>query len=253
MTDPWGADRLQLFGLAQACPGRHSCAEEVAIRWIKDEPHVRGRNAMPNEAQLRNAADISTDGIAGVSSEAWRTSRRSLLLGGSVASLGAAAGLGLPLGGGNAGLTSAAVAQSAPAAPAPSRPQSFDYPGKDKRLVLLGDRPLVAETPESLLDDDTTPVGKFFVRNNGQIPDEAKQADTWTIRVEGEVERFGGDRRGGTLEEFLEVQHDIRGGVRGLHDAVGGLFDGVERAVATGQGGATPFSSVCVLGRHPTS
>jgi hypothetical protein len=31
--------------------------------------------------------------------------------------------------------------------------------------------------PESLLDDDTTPVGKFFVRNNGQVPDEAKQAD----------------------------------------------------------------------------
>ena len=29
--------------------------------------------------------------------------------------------------------------------------------------------------------------------------------------------------------------------------------DGVERAVATGQGGATQFSTVCVLGRHPTS
>jgi acetyl-CoA C-acetyltransferase len=29
--------------------------------------------------------------------------------------------------------------------------------------------------------------------------------------------------------------------------------DGVERAVATGQGGATQFSTVCVLGRHPIS
>jgi acetyl-CoA C-acetyltransferase len=29
--------------------------------------------------------------------------------------------------------------------------------------------------------------------------------------------------------------------------------DGVDRAVATGQGGATQFSTVCVLGRHPTS
>jgi acetyl-CoA C-acetyltransferase len=27
--------------------------------------------------------------------------------------------------------------------------------------------------------------------------------------------------------------------------------DGVERAVATGQGGATQFSTVCVLGKHP--
>ena len=29
--------------------------------------------------------------------------------------------------------------------------------------------------------------------------------------------------------------------------------ENVERAVATGQGGATQFSTVCVLGRHPTS
>ena len=29
--------------------------------------------------------------------------------------------------------------------------------------------------------------------------------------------------------------------------------DGVERAVATGQGGATQFSTVCVLGKHPVS
>ncbi|MFZ4531577.1 MAG: sulfite oxidase [Alsobacter sp.] len=144
---------------------------------------------MPNEADLRNATDISNERTAGERSEAWRTSRRSLLLGGSVASLGAAAGLGLPLGGGSVGLTSGALAQSAPAAPAPSRPLPFDYPGKDKGLVLLGDRPLVAETPESLLDDDTTPVGKFFVRNNGQVPDETKQPDAWSIKIEGEVER----------------------------------------------------------------
>ena len=34
--------------------------------------------------------------------------------------------------------------------------------------MVLGDRPLVAETPENLLDDDTTPTDKFFVRNNGK-------------------------------------------------------------------------------------
>ena len=45
------------------------------------------------------------------------------------------------------------------------------FPGKDGNLVVLGDKPLVAETPEQLLDDDTTPTSKFFIRNNGQIPE----------------------------------------------------------------------------------
>ncbi len=43
---------------------------------------------------------------------------------------------------------------------------------------MLGDKPLVAETPESLLDDDVTPTEKFFVRNNGSIPEESKDPAT---------------------------------------------------------------------------
>ena len=42
--------------------------------------------------------------------------------------------------------------------------------GKAK-LAVLGDRPLVAETPNLLLDDDVTPTDKLFVRNNGQVPE----------------------------------------------------------------------------------
>lgn len=139
---------------------------------------------MLNEAQLRDAAATSSH----AKTIELQASRRSLLLGGSLASLGAAAGLSLPLGGGSSGLTSSASAQGAPAAgAAPKGPQPFDYPGKDKGLVLLGDRPLVAETPESLLNDDTTPTARFFVRNNGQLPDESKQGDAWVFKVEGEV------------------------------------------------------------------
>lgn len=51
---------------------------------------------------------------------------------------------------------------------------------------MLGERPLVAETPESLLDDDTTPIDKFFIRNNGQIPEETKNPDAWKITIDGE-------------------------------------------------------------------
>ena len=60
--------------------------------------------------------------------------------------------------------------------------------GKDG-LTLLGDAPLVAETPEELLDDETTPVSRFFVRNNGLMPEPAGDPEGWSFTVDGEVER----------------------------------------------------------------
>ena len=89
-----------------------------------------------------------------------------------------------------AGLIPAALAQAhAAGAGAPKGPQYLNFPGKDAKLVLLGDKPLVAETPAELLDDATTPFGKFFVRNNGQIPDEAKDPNKWEIAIDGEVNK----------------------------------------------------------------
>ena len=61
--------------------------------------------------------------------------------------------------------------------------------GKD-RLTVLGERPLVAETPEELLDDETTPVARFFVRNNGLLPEPVAEPDSWSFTVDGEVERL---------------------------------------------------------------
>ncbi len=89
-----------------------------------------------------------------------------------------------------AGLVPAAMAQTAPpAAPAaaPSGPQPLSYPGKSSGLILLQDRPLVAETPEHLLDDATTPIDKFFVRNNGQIAAETTNPDAHVVVIDGEV------------------------------------------------------------------
>jgi sulfite oxidase len=56
-------------------------------------------------------------------------------------------------------------------------------------LTLLGNTPLVAETPEELLDDETTPVARFFIRNNGLLPQPIDDAESWTFTVDGEVER----------------------------------------------------------------
>lgn len=61
----------------------------------------------------------------------------------------------------------------------------FEIPGKDG-LVVLGDRPLNAETPAWLLDDDVTPAARLFVRNNGVPPETTSQPDQWVLEIAGE-------------------------------------------------------------------
>jgi sulfite oxidase len=120
-------------------------------------------------------------------------SRRGFLGGSGMAAMSAAVGGPIVFGAGMpGGLIPAAFAQEAkqdaPAA-APSRPQLLQFPGKDGNLVLLSDKPLVAETPEQLLDDETTPTSKFFIRNNGQIPEATKEPDAWKLIIDGEVNK----------------------------------------------------------------
>ena len=59
---------------------------------------------------------------------------------------------------------------------------------KHPDLSVIGDRPFVAETPEHLLDDDTTPIDKFFVRQNGIPPEPTSDPDSWELTIEGEVD-----------------------------------------------------------------
>ncbi len=109
-------------------------------------------------------------------------SRRSFLAGTALLTVGG----GLPLiEKMSEGLIPSALAQAGGAAP--KGPQYLSFPGKSDKLVVLGERPLVAETPEHLLDDDTTPTDKFFVRNNGHHPGSGKDPDTWKIVIDGEV------------------------------------------------------------------
>ena len=55
-------------------------------------------------------------------------------------------------------------------------------------LRVLNDRPLNAETPAHLLDDEITPVARHFIRNNGIVPADVNP-DTWTLTIDGLVER----------------------------------------------------------------
>lgn len=62
---------------------------------------------------------------------------------------------------------------------------------------MLSGRLLVAETSGWLLDDETTPTARFFIRNNGQIPEAAADADAWKLTVDGEVNNSLKLTRGG--------------------------------------------------------
>ncbi|MFM1895759.1 MAG: hypothetical protein RLZZ385_833 [Pseudomonadota bacterium] len=109
------------------------------------------------------------------------SSRRDLLKAGSL--LATAAALGpfipyarfLPAGLRPVGLMSPAAAAENPA---------ITIPGKEG-LIVLGDRPLNAETPAHLLDDPVTPNRYMFIRNNG-IPPENIDPQTWRLEVAGE-------------------------------------------------------------------
>ncbi len=79
-----------------------------------------------------------------------------------------------------AGLIPAALAETT---------EAFLLEGKEG-LHVLNDRPINAETPADLLDDEVTPNHRHFVRNNGFVPDKAKNMDAsgWTLTIDGEVD-----------------------------------------------------------------
>ena len=133
---------------------------------------------MPIERSLRELFGTDPERADAL---AW--GRRGPLRGASLAAMGAALGAAVPFGAqAPAGFLPAALAQAGGDAPPVLR-----MDGKAP-LILLGERPLVAETPEILLDDDVTPAEKMFVRNNGQVPERfAADPRSWRFRLDGEV------------------------------------------------------------------
>jgi DMSO/TMAO reductase YedYZ molybdopterin-dependent catalytic subunit len=67
---------------------------------------------------------------------------------------------------------------------AQAQPSGAMSEGSDLRV--LNTRPLNAETPAHLLDDDVTPASRLFVRNNGIAPVEI-DAGRWRLSVTGEA------------------------------------------------------------------
>lgn len=104
--------------------------------------------------------------------------RRGFLTKGGIAAMSAAVGASIPFADFMpGGLIPAALAQS---------DEPFSIPGKEG-LTILNDRPINAETPAHLLDDEITPAKYLFVRNNGRPPAMARiDTRSWRLEIGGE-------------------------------------------------------------------
>lgn len=102
--------------------------------------------------------------------------RRGFLKGAGLATMGAIVGAGIPF---HANMPAGFI----PVAMADNHDPMM---GKDA-ITVLNDRPVNAETPAHMLDDEVTPTTRHFIRNNG-IPPEDMNADTWRLTVDGLVD-----------------------------------------------------------------
>lgn len=77
-----------------------------------------------------------------------------------------------------------------PVAWAQETQERSEIPGKPG-MTVHSDRPVNGEFAPHLLDDDVTPSERHFVRNNGIVPDRARNQDPqgWKMTVDGEVDR----------------------------------------------------------------
>ncbi|MGE0660002.1 MAG: sulfite oxidase [Reyranellaceae bacterium] len=114
-----------------------------------------------------------------------KTNRRGFLKGAGLTAMTAAVGGAIPFADQMpGGLVPAALAQGTGAAPA--APMMLKMDGKAE-LEVLQEKPLNAETPLHMLDDEVTPSEKFFIRNNGLVPEAPANPKAWKITVDGEV------------------------------------------------------------------
>jgi DMSO/TMAO reductase YedYZ molybdopterin-dependent catalytic subunit len=113
--------------------------------------------------------------------------RRGALKGSALAAMGAALGGAIPFAGTMPAGTLPALFTRPAAAQGAAQPQVLRMDGKAP-LILLQERPLVAETPEHLLDEAVTSYANHFIRNNGQVPEVASgDPRAWRITIDGEV------------------------------------------------------------------
>ncbi|WP_227369632.1 sulfite oxidase [Halomonas sp. M20] len=137
----------------------------------------------PHDEKTRGIHELYAEDPLAADKELWDRetdplSRRGFLKRSSLLAMAAAVGASIPFADKMpSGLIPAALAQS---------DEPFSIEGKEG-LTVLNDRPVNAETPPHLLDDDVTPAKYMFVRNNGLPPEQSGiDVDSWTLEIAGE-------------------------------------------------------------------
>ena len=102
--------------------------------------------------------------------------RRGFLKGAGLATMGALIGSAIPF---HRNMPSGFIPEALAA-------KGMTIAGKDG-LTVLNDRPVNAETPAHLLDDEVTPTARHFIRNNG-IPPDSTDPKGWKLTVGGLVD-----------------------------------------------------------------
>ncbi len=161
-------------------------------------------------------------------------SRRGFLKNSGLLAMSTALGMGIPFSRFMpAGLIPAAfAAESSP----------FEIAGKEG-LIVLNDRPINAETPAHLLDDQVTPNRYMFIRNNGVAPENVNP-ETWQLEIGGEsVERPTSFSIADLKQRFEEVtlQLQLECGGNGRSEFVPGASG---NQWTTGAVGCPSFSGV---------
>lgn len=103
--------------------------------------------------------------------------RRGFLKGAGLASMGALIGASIPF---HRNMPSGFIPEAIAANP-------VKIAGKDG-LTVLNDRPVNAETPPHLLNDEVTPTSRHFIRNNGIVPEDM-DPKTWKLTIDGLVDK----------------------------------------------------------------
>jgi DMSO/TMAO reductase YedYZ molybdopterin-dependent catalytic subunit len=131
-----------------------------------DTQDVNARNLLAEDPE---AADLALFGRRAY------PDRRAFLKGAGLATMTATVGMAIPF------------HRNIPQGFIPAAMAQEDVLAGKLGLTLLSDRPVNAETPPELLDDDITPTERHFIRNNGRLPDDMA-ADGWTLTIDGFVD-----------------------------------------------------------------
>jgi DMSO/TMAO reductase YedYZ molybdopterin-dependent catalytic subunit len=123
--------------------------------------------------------------------------RRGFLKGAGLATMGAMVGAAIPF---HRNMPAGFIPEALAA-------KHIEITGKNG-LTVLNDRPVNAETPAHLLDDNVTPTARHFIRNNG-IPPADMDAGKWSLTVDGLVNNAMKLSIADLKKKFEVVSHNL--------------------------------------------